>query len=246
MGKSPFHKTPKPSLGSVIFIVFNIILSDACTNQIPRHPNSRTGAVRLRSSSLARISFGCAIQRSIRTTLAKYRVHAGLALTVFALLTYIRGYISTLRSDRSRVPGLVAMTLDRVATQAALHAQGSSPEPFVSVSQMRDDVLREEFSAKRRDRLWKKVQAVVENNANVRANVREGRLGEIGRTWEWIGSLEAIEDSWMGDRRRSGRYSLGPSAGTPDGAVQGRSPSPQVDGGASGEQRKWNEGRPVY
>ena len=138
------------------------------------------------------------------------------------------------------------MTLDRVATQAALHAQGSSPEAFVSVGQMRDDVLREEFSPQRRDRLWKKVQAIVENNANVRANVREGRLGEIGRTWEWIGSIEAIEDSWMGDRRRSGRYSLGPPMGTSDGAVQDRSPSPQVGGGAVVDQRKWDEGRPVY
>ncbi|KAI4153074.1 MAG: hypothetical protein LQ340_002529 [Diploschistes diacapsis] len=159
---------------------------------------------------------------------------------------YVRRYINHLRSDRARIPGLVSMTLDRVATQAALHGQGSSSEAFVSVSQMRDDVLRDEFSAKRRDRLWKKVQAIVENNANIRANVREGRSGEIGRTWEWIGSVEAIEDSWVGDRRRSGRHSLGPAIGTPDYSADSRATSPRRDGGEGGSQRKWDEGRPVY
>ena len=222
--------------------------SDEMTNQIPIYYNRITGTLRLSSSSLARVPFRCAIQRSIRSTLARNRNYAGSLIVLLALLAYVRNYLNNLRSDKAKVPGLVAMTLDRLATQAALHAQGSSPEAFVSVGQMRDDVLREEFSTKRREQLWKKVQAIVENNANIRASVREGRLGEISRVWEWIGSIDAIEDSWMGDRRRSGRYSVGPArVGTPDGAANGRLSPVRADSGEFGVQsRKWDEGRPIY
>lgn len=147
------------------------------------------------------------------------------------------------------MPALVATTLDRLATQSALHAQGAAPESWISVGQLRDDVLRDEFSAKRRERLWKRVKAVVEMNANVRASVREGRGGDVSRVWEWIGSVGFIEDAWgvAGGRRDSSRLSLGVG-----GAVGGS--SPVVVGEGSGneggrremEQRRWDEGRPVY
>ena len=100
---------------------------------------------------------------------------------------------------------------------------------------MRDDILREEYSAARREAIWKRVRPIVEMNSNVRASVKEGRLGEISRVWEWIGNVAAIEDG--GDRRRSGRKWLGPAAESPE-----RSASPN----AVGELRKWDEGRPVY
>lgn len=155
------------------------------------------------------------------------------------LIAWARNKINTTRRDRARVPGLVSSTLDRLATQAALHAQGSSPEPWISVGQMRDDVLRDEFSAKRREDIWKRVRDVVEMNANVRANVKEGRLGEVSRVWEWIGALPVMDDAWGGDRRQSGRYSMGASGETPS-----RTDSPAFGGGV--ENRKWDEGRPIY
>lgn len=157
------------------------------------------------------------------------------------LFGIVRNRILTLRDDTARVPVLVSTTLDRLATQAALHAQGSSPEPWISVGQMRDDVLRDEFSAKRREEIWRRVKAVVEANANVRPSVREGRAGEVSRVWEWIGSVGMMEDAWSGDRRKSGRYSMGPIA-TPDGTA-----TPGSGGkGEVMEQRKWNEGHPIF
>ena len=147
------------------------------------------------------------------------------------------------------MPTLVATTLDRLATQAALYNQGAAPESWISVGQLRDDVLRNEFSAKRRERLWKRVKAVVEMNANVRASVREGRGGDVSRVWEWIGSTGLIEDvrgsSATRGRRESSRLSLG------FGSASGSSPMPATvsgDGvaGREVEQRRWDEGRPVY
>lgn len=145
------------------------------------------------------------------------------------------------------MPALVATTLDRLATQAVLHARGDAAEEWISVGQLRDDILRDEFSAKRREDIWKQVKAVVEMNANVRASVREGRGGEISRVWEWIGSLGVLgEEAWSGGRKSgAGRVSYG-SSGLVDNGSVGNSP---VDGGARGEmvmQRKWDEGRPIY
>ena len=134
------------------------------------------------------------------------------------------------------------MVLDRLATQAALHEQGSAPHQFMSLGQLRDDVLREEFSASRRGKIWKKVQAVVERNANVRASVREGRSGDVSRQWEWIGSTDSVDESRLVDRRRSGRYSMG--TGLED-TQDGRS-TPPVKSNGEVVQRRWDEGRPVY
>ena len=101
------------------------------------------------------------------------------------------------------------MTLDRLATQAALHARGESSESWISVGQLRDDVLREEFDLKRRESMWKRVRAVVESNANVRASVREGRGGEVSRVWEWIGHLGLLEGGGIVDGLRLGRWRMG-------------------------------------
>lgn len=153
----------------------------------------------------------------------------------------IRNYFRTLQSDNARIPQLVSTTLDRLATQAALHAHGNSPEPYISIGHMRDDVLRDEFSTRRRLAIWKRVEAVVGANANVRTVQKEDRAGDYSRVWEWIGSIKALEDSWSAGRRESGRYSLGPieRAGTPNGRV-----SPGVEDGTV--VRKWDEGRPIY
>ena len=85
------------------------------------------------------------------------------------------------------------------------------------MAQLRDDVLRDEFSAARRKKLWEKVQKKVEVNSNVRSSVKEHN-GEIGRVWEWIGSVAAIENSPYVDkvdRRKSDRYRS--SSGSPEG-----------------------------
>lgn len=152
------------------------------------------------------------------------------------------------RESRARVPALVATTLDRLATQAGLHMRGDAAEAWISVGQLRDDILRDEFSAKRREAIWKQVKAVVEMNANIRVSVRESRGGEISRVWEWIGSLGVLgEEAWSGGRKSgAGRASYGSGGGLVDNGIVNSSPA---DGGARGEmveQRKWDEGRPIY
>jgi hypothetical protein len=155
-------------------------------------------------------------------------------------LSYFRRRILARREDIARVPELVGTTLDRLSTQAALYARGEAPEPYIPIGQLRDDVLRSELRGSRREELWKRVRSVVEENANVRAAVREGRGGDVSRVWEWIGGIRNRLD---GVRRESGhvRFSLSPgddAAEDEDGdKALARSPR---------ESRKWDEGRPIY
>ena len=157
------------------------------------------------------------------------------------------------------------MTLDRLATQAGLYNRGDATEPYISVGQLRDDVLRAEFSAARREDIWKKVKVVVELNANVRASVREGRGGDVSRVWEWIGSLGLLAGDEQhqrhllsgGPRRSSARVSWVDADADADlpGSEGARerererereSPPQPQRGREKIESRRWDEGRPIY
>jgi len=145
--------------------------------------------------------------------------------------------ISKRRSTSSQAKQLAGVALDKLATQASLHSQDpvGYPEPLISMVALRDDVLRDEFRAQERNRIWTAVQKLVEGNANVRTMVREGRTGDVSRMWEWIGAVYRIEG--------------GSAHQTPVGKIT--SPGRLDDSMASGsgleiEKRKWQESRPYY
>lgn len=140
--------------------------------------------------------------------------------------------------------------MDRLATQAALHARGEAREPYIPIGQLRDDVLRSELRGNRREKLWKRVRNVVEENANIRAAVREGRGGDVSRVWEWIGGIGGVGDLEGSARRRESnrvQFSFTPDqASRPSFEAGGQSnpfTSPSLD---SREMRRWDEGRPIY
>lgn len=145
------------------------------------------------------------------------------------------------------MPELVATTLDRLSTQAALYARGDAKEPYISIGQLRDDVLRFELQGKRREELWRRVSRFVEGNANVRAAVREGRSGDVSRVWEWIGGINTVSEPDQTYRRDSSRFQLS----SPSGNVA-TSPSTPLDEGnpestpSRRESVRWDEGRPIY
>ncbi|KAL2065157.1 hypothetical protein VTL71DRAFT_4298 [Oculimacula yallundae] len=192
------------------------------------------------STSLVKIPFTCQLRRSLRLTLARYRLEIAGLLMLTLLFFYVRSALSSRTITNAQIPHLVSLTLDRLATQAALHSQDKEavPENWISIGQLRDDVLRDEHSIRKREALWAKVRAVVEMNANVRASQREGRNGVISRVWEWIGAVPSLESG--GERRRkSGRVSWG--------VYDDRSsPVSGNDGGPQVVQSKWEEGRPIY
>lgn len=129
---------------------------------------------------------------------------------------------STATEKRAKL--LASFALDQLKMQAAYHAQDRHryPEGFISMGQLRDDILRDEFSAKRRQKLWERVQRKVEQNSNVRPSVRENRAGDVSRVWEWVGAIGAIEDG--GVKQEQGRLSMGNNYG----AVTTDSSEPRV------------------
>ena len=143
------------------------------------------------------------------------------------------------RETEARAKLLASEALERLSLQAALHAQepGTYREDYVSVAQLRDDILRDEFSATRRKKVWEKVQQKVEHNSNVRPLVKEGRAGDVGRVWEWVGAVGMIDTPPQGlNRRKSAqRVWLG-----------GKSNDRFVDSNEGSEIPKWKEGRPYY
>jgi len=168
---------------------------------------------------------------------------------------YGKHALTTRRTTSSKAKQLAGLALDKLATQAALHAEDpvGVPEPYVSMVALRDDVLREEFSARERARLWDVVKKLVEGNANVRSMVREGRTGEVSRVWEWIGAVQRIEspDGSSTLRRKSSRFSLGGAGliagGTPGRLIESGDDAEQADGrGEMAEVKKWKEGPTSY
>lgn len=161
---------------------------------------------------------------------------------------YGRHRITDSRDTESKAKQLAGLALHKLNEQASLHAQDPSVwgESYISMAQLRDDVLRDEFSASRRKKLWEKVQRKVEANSNVRPMVREGRTGDVGRVWEWIGAVGALESPYADskvDRRKSGgfRDSLGGIAG--EKFIEPASPEVKTEGRSLS---KWEEGKKAY
>ncbi|OTB14422.1 hypothetical protein K445DRAFT_62911 [Daldinia sp. EC12] len=190
----------------------------------------------LTSTSLARISISCAVRRSIRLGLARYRFHISFVIAMIATAIYAQARYKANRAAAAQVPALVDLVLERLAHQKQLGDEDID-DPWLFLPNLRDDVLRSVHSLSRREKIWQRVKAVVEQNSNVRTSQREGRSGEVGRAWEWIGPT-------VGDhsvrRRKSGRMSVGTD-------VDVDSPSNAVgNNGVQGRHQKWEEPRPIY
>ncbi|KAI4164883.1 MAG: hypothetical protein LQ342_001516 [Letrouitia transgressa] len=238
MGEAEFDDLWRSALGEVI-----------SRDEITSSTDGLTQRTLLASTFLARLPLSCSLRRSIRLTLARYRIQlATLTLVIYAALHVRRRFIIS-QDDSARIPTLVSMTLDRLAAQAWLHSCGDAPESWISVGQLRDDVLRDEFSAQRREGLWKRVREVVEMNSNVRASERELRAGDMSRVWEWIGKLGFVDDGRAERGRRSGigfGHGNGRTSMTPDGKANADSLGYGNSRRGTMEKKDWDEGRPIY
>ncbi|KAI0100408.1 Man1-Src1p-C-terminal domain-containing protein [Nemania sp. FL0031] len=206
--------------------------------QVEIKETSDSGAVPntyLSSTSLARIPLTCAVRRSIRLGLARYRFQISVVIALIVTALYGRARFLSDRATAAQVPSLVNNVLDRLTQQKEQSYQDDVDDPWLFLPNLRDDVLRSTHSLRQRERVWRRVIAVVEQNSNVRTGQREGRSGEVGRAWEWIGPTTGDSGN---RRRKSGRVSWGPDVKSED--------SPAGEEDKSYLHRKWEEPRPVY
>lgn len=199
---------------------------------------------------MASVPLSCAIRRHLRQTLRQYFWQLVALLSVLSSGAYGRHRITSGRETDRKAKQLASLALEKLSYQAALHAQEPDiyQENYISVAQLRDDVLRDEFSANRRKNLWEKVQKKVEGNSNVRPMVRTGRTGDVGRVWEWVGAvglLESPQGMDTGNRRRSGRVSFAGDAQRLLKPLDDGSPSIQSQR-SDLPTKKWEESRTYY
>ncbi|KAK8027309.1 Sister chromatid separation protein [Apiospora marii] len=185
----------------------------------------------LSSTSLARVPIRCAVKRSLRLGLARYRLQISALISFVLTAIYGRRRYLSNKKAAAQVPALVDLVLERLASQKQLG--DDIDDPWLFLPNLRDDVLRSIHSLSQREKIWQRVRAVVEQNSNVRTSQREGRSGEVGRAWEWIGPTAGDSSR----RRRSGRVSFGPD-------VKSETGSPEEE--KSYLHQKWEEGRPIY
>ncbi|GKT54778.1 sister chromatid separation protein [Colletotrichum tofieldiae] len=200
----------------------------------PRKANSTSiSDAYLSSSSLARLPIGCALKRSVKLGLARHRLSIGSVIFLISAYFYVRRKYRSHKATVAQVPALVDLVLSRLATQKEL-GEEDIDDPWLFLPNLRDDVLRSVHSLGERDRIWTRVKAVVEQNSNVRTSQREGRSGEVGRAWEWIGPIAG--DSAR--RRKSGRHSFTADVKTED--------TPGASENKADAHSKWEEPRPIY
>ncbi|KAF2877756.1 sister chromatid separation protein-like protein [Massariosphaeria phaeospora] len=204
--------------------------------EIVEKTDGTTGGRQLASGSLAELSLSCSIRRSLRAAIERYLWHLALTILGVGGAAYGRYSYNTSRKMEARAKYLASEVFDRLANQAAVNNQDYDSDLGISMAHLRDDILRNEFSSARRQKLWERVQKKVELNSNVRAAVREGRSGDVSRMWEWIGPVKLLEDGRSGGKRESGRRSLGPAFGS----------SPPSGSKEMKDNKTWDEGRPIY
>ncbi|KAM7209281.1 Man1-Src1p-C-terminal domain containing protein [Naviculisporaceae sp. PSN 640] len=231
----------------------------------PQPPANETGGsdsfptTLLSSTSLARLSYTCAARRQVKLGLARHRLSiVGMIFTLLAIFEGRRRFIAN-RALAAKIPGLVDEVLERLANQKELAFDSAADEDaFLFLPNLRDDVLRSLHRLSDREALWQRVRVVVEQNSNVRTGNREGRNGEVGRAWEWIGPSRP---SALGDgsgsrsaRRKSARVSWGPDVKGEENESEDMkkllaSPSAEMAerrNAAAGTHKKWEEGRPIF
>ena len=133
-----------------------------------------------------------------RAFFCKFACNATLAVCLYSLsallvllsgLGYGRRRVAIKRIESGKVADLVESSLDLLRQQETLHHVDpvSYRAPYLGSLHLRDLVLREEHSVKARQQLWSKVEAVVENNANVKVQTEEVEGDEI-KVWRWVGA----------------------------------------------------------
>ncbi|KAK0618307.1 Man1-Src1p-C-terminal domain-containing protein [Bombardia bombarda] len=226
-----------------------VVVDETPTEENGGSPSFPT--TRLSSTSLARLSYTCAIRRQVKLGLARHRLSiAGLIFSLLSALYGRRRYLTN-RAVSAQIPALVDEVLERLANQKEVAFEDGGDDAFLFLPNLRDDVLRSIHTLDQRERIWQRVRAVVEQNSNVRTGQRESHNGEVGRAWEWIGPSRAgAIEGGSARRRRSGRVSWGPGVKREieDGKVGGGGGGEVVETAGTGKAnyRKWEEGRPIY
>lgn len=117
---------------------------------------------------------------------------ARMTVSISSFIAYLfnRSRRARKRIEDKRVAELVQVALDTLRNREIQHHTDPvlAPTPYVSSLGLRDQLMHGEFLyPARKERLWERVESIVEGNVNVRTNIEEVSGGQETRVWEWVG-----------------------------------------------------------
>ncbi|KAH9813175.1 Man1-Src1p-C-terminal domain-containing protein [Melampsora americana] len=130
-----------------------------------------------------------------RMKLGMYKLIKRFKLILLSLMSigigwiYLKVKLVRISEEKEKVKELVEITLTKLREESWVHHTNPSlkPNAYIASAHLRDSILSYEHSPIQRQKLWIKVEKIIEGNSNVRTKVTESR-GESFKVWEWIGS----------------------------------------------------------
>ncbi|KAJ3847360.1 Man1-Src1p-C-terminal domain-containing protein [Lentinula lateritia] len=155
----------------------------------------------------ASLSLTCKLTVKSRETWSEWRGTIAALIVVYLFFYASSSRRSKKKIESKRIANLVQIAIDALQHQELAHYTDpvSTPQPFLSSIQLRDLVLQEEHSVIVRQKVWEKVEKIVEGNANVRANLEEVYGGDELRVWRWVGSTAGSIDGGRGFVKQNDR-----------------------------------------
>ena len=113
-----------------------------------------------------------------------------MSIAAFIAYLFNRSRRTRKRIEDKRVAELVDVVLDTLRNKEIQHHTDpvQAPTPYVSSLGLRDQVMHgDSLHLARKERIWERVESVVEGNVNVRTNIEEVAGGQETRVWQWVG-----------------------------------------------------------
>ncbi|KAF1945691.1 hypothetical protein EJ02DRAFT_337949 [Clathrospora elynae] len=168
-----------------------------------------TGGRRLATTSLAKLSLACSVRRSLRESFERHLLQIIMIIVAIATGSYGKYSFTSNRAKDALAKQLASDAYDHLQDQAALAFLEHDAEKGISMTQLRDNVLRDEHNISLRKKIWERVQQKVEKNSNVRVSTRTTASGDVARMWEWVGPTKRLGDGGSSGKREGGRSSHG-------------------------------------
>lgn len=113
-----------------------------------------------------------------------------MSIAAFIAYLFNRSRRARKKNEDKRVAELVQVVLDMLCNREIQHHTDPvlAPTAYLSSLGLRDQILHgESLYPARKERLWERVESVVEGNVNVRTNIEEVAGGHETRVWQWVG-----------------------------------------------------------
>jgi len=136
------------------------------------------------------MTWDCVLTVKAREAWKEYERTVFLSIAALVAYSFNRSRRARKRIEDKRVAELVDVVLDTLRNKEIQHHTDPvlAPKPYVSSLGLRDQVMHgESLNPARKERVWERVESVVEGNVNVRTNIEEVAGGQETRVWQWVG-----------------------------------------------------------